>query len=370
MKLTDTNDEDEAVRMRLKSLPIKLTDAQIKKVLMPGHLFYRRLLNDDRYEAIRKALEAISIYRNGYYLGKATKMLIQPSNDPVQYDANIAEMVAAGYYMHKFSDDDNAIEWVRKPVTGSLKSVDITIHKYRVPINIEVTGLNDPKNIRDFFAVNARIRDRIKEAVIDTENPKYLYVYDIEKPSGNTGSASTDYSVLDEHLEEFIQFIREKKVSGPGEYEFRFNDTHVANLNIFPLNSSRDEYVDDMSMFGGWARDGLRIATKVIEKAEGQLPEGEINFVYVVNLSSLEREDYIEAMHGQFQAKVSVTGNKPEVVDYRYADDGVSGRAQESGLSNINGIIGSQFDYFNLSSRLIVRNPRQSVPEEVYELVS
>lgn len=66
---------------------------------------------------IERALKAALTYAGGKYAQRAVKVLTK-YNDPVQYEANVAEFIAAAYYMEKFGDDDKAVVWERNLTNG------------------------------------------------------------------------------------------------------------------------------------------------------------------------------------------------------------------------------------------------------------
>ena len=141
-----------------------------------------------------------------------------------------------------------------------------------------------------------------------------------------------------------------------------------AEVMISPLNKRKQEYVADMTIWSGWLKEGLRIKSKVLEKAQkGQLPHDEINFVYVPNLAMLDADDYLEAMYGLTQIVVSGNGQQSPL---HYADDGISKEIEIGKLPPVNGLIRSKFDYFDKTQRNVVTNNRQLVDDEVYELIA
>jgi hypothetical protein len=366
---TTSDEEIILVKKRITNLGDGFNAALKQKLLtkaprLQQHRLFWLLLDDKTYQPIIKSLGIIKQYKNGYYHQRALNKLAD-SGDSIQYKANIAEIIAVAYYMNKFMDDVNAVTWERR-LSPSKNSVDITLNNYKKPINIEVTGLSDQKALSDFWSSRyylKDVKDELQPLVLDNVNPRYGIIMSFGDFNLANGLPELD-------VKDFADFIRNCKAQGVGEYKYPIKDEGEAEVRILKLNKSPREYIEDMTVWSGWIRDSLRTISKVVLKADKQLPKGEFNFVDVCNLASMEDDDYYEAMLGQLQ--VTVNSASPKEHSEGYADNGISRLIHDNGYSEVHGIIKSGFDYFNNDETVkkVVANPRLKVPDEVYNLIA
>jgi hypothetical protein len=334
-----TKEEINSVSHRLA-----IFDGKIKKPIeeallkpvprMEQHRLFYLLLDDRTYFPFQHALEVLKKYGDEGYINKAIRQ-VQKSEDPIQYNANVAEIVAATYYIEKFKYKKGKVVWERK-IPATKRSVDITLNGYSKPINIEVTGLTEMKQIRDFYTDHFKFRSKLKQLVADIKNPKYMYMVTFPDIGFvDVNSTGTFRNFIEKHTEAFADFIKEERKQGSGEFTFTAKDGSRARVKVIPLNKLKREYVELAFGWSGQIKDALRIKTKVIDKAKKQLPPDEYNFVYIANLAMLDDDDYIEAMYGQLQVVGIGSTLQPSNHSTQYADNGISKAIDEQGLYQV-----------------------------------
>ncbi|HSW37478.1 MAG TPA: hypothetical protein VLG37_03885 [Candidatus Saccharimonadales bacterium] len=334
---------------------------------MKQHRLFYLLLDERSYMPIQHAMDVLRKYNDDGYIKKAIN-IVQRSGDPIQYSANVAEIIVAAYYIEKFGYEQGKVIWERN-IPGTRNSIDITIQGYKKPVNIEITGLTEMKEIREFYEDHFEFRSKLKELVINKIAPKYMYMITFPEVGFiDLENIAFFKGFIKNHLAAFANFIKDQRKRGPGEYTFTASDGAKAQVKIFPLNKAKKEYVECAFGWSGRLNDSFRIRSKVLEKAESQLPIDEYNFVYIANLAMLDDDDYIEAMYGQLQ--VVVNSAQPSQHRTQYADNGISQAIDEQGFAPVYGLIKSPYSYNEPKDRKVISNNRLKIPKAVLDLIA
>jgi hypothetical protein len=247
--------------------------------------------------------------------------------------------------------------------------VDITIHGYDKPINIEITGLTEMKEIQDFYKDSTAFRFKLRALVMDKDNPRYSYFVGFPGVDFvDVKDAGFVKEFMEKHVEDFANFIKTERAKGAGNYVYETADGIRASVKILKLNKAKKEYVENSFGWSGWLNDSFRIRSKVLEKARAQLPADEFNFVYVANLAMLDDDDYLDAMYGQLQIVVNTADLSKHRT--RYADNGISKAVAEEGLSPVYGLIKSKLDYFDKTKRKVIANNRVEIGDDILEAIA
>jgi len=338
---------------------------QVHERTSQHHLFWL-LLDDRTFEPFRHALEIFKKYGVNSYFKKAIRKA--EDTEPIQYNAGIAEVIAAAYYIEKFEFEKDKVVWERK-VSERGNSVDITIFHNGEPINIEVTGLNEAEKIRKFWELSYKISNELSEMVLDTEAACFAYFVSLPNDDFLKLKNLAHLNMIrSELLSEVGEFIIASKESGVGDYVFEKDGKPILNIKILALEKSEEEYVANLI---GWAdeiTDNKRIRNKVIEKATYQLPKDEINFVYIPNLAMLSDTDYRTAMYGDMAVKIYP--GMPNQSQWHYTDTGITKIVEQLNISPVYGIIKGKLDYFDASTKLVIPSNRTIPTDEIIEIVS
>jgi len=303
-----------------------------------------------------QSLESIKIYSPSNYFPKAIKKLTKSPSD-INQQAAVAEIIVVGYYCRKFLKKKQIrVEWERV-ITNSGRSIDISLMRDgKQPINIEITTKNKNEAIRNFFDLRYKVKVAIEKRSQKISKQKFCYLFSL-----NTNDKDSNF--LENDIEQFIQFIFSVRQNGEGKYYFPSKREQRASVEIKKLNRLRREYASSIDIWAGMVEDDRALRNKILEKIEGQLPNGEINFIHVLNLANLDDIDFREAFLGKEiwrldrERGMRLIGRK---------QNGVITAIRQKKHALVYGLIYSGWDY---SKKVLISNPLVNLPNSILNIV-
>ncbi len=358
-------DEINLVRKRIGILGSRLANHLTARLLAPSirreqHALFWSLLDDERYKALSNALTAITQYDKGRYLNKAISKLSKGEDKLTQF-AELAEVVVAGYYFSKYHKDSKAIVWEQP--TGA--NVDITLHVYKSPINIEVTALTEDIKLNTFFDLGDKVKVAIEQKAETFPVQKYFYLFSLAAKE-NTAKSSVIPAFEEKDIPAFVDFMAKVREKGVGDYTFTKNNNELVKLKIERLNNLSKEHAVRDEIFGGWMHDNKRLCRKIVSKAKKQLPKNEINFIYVANHWMTNDLDFEQAFYGTERLHVDPKAGKVVVVSR--APDGICTIIKQRNLGPIYGLMHSKITRFD--KKKLLWNPYIDEDEALIKIIS
>lgn len=359
-------EEIDLVRQNLEifddRLSQKITNLLLsKQARIEQHGLFFSLCDSNIYPFLLEALRNIKKYNISKYFPKAISKLINNYEWFTQRTA-VAEIIVAGYYFKKFFENNLFdIIWERK-VTETGKSVDVSIFDKgkNIYINIEVTGKMKDKRIRDHFNLRYMTKIEIEKRIRKLPEQKYCYIFSILDKRKRESE-----KIFKENIIIFVDFIIKIREKGVGEYDFVVNSKKLATVEVRKLQRLKREYADyHKDIWLGWLKDYKRLRHIIINKAKGQLPKDEINFVYVPNLSNFDDLDFQEAFWGKELYNVNFETKETE---FSRKSDGVISIVKENNYSPIHGLLYSKLDY---SNKKLLINPFAECEKWIIDIIN
>lgn len=340
-----------------QSLKKKLLTQMVRSEQHP--LFYS-LCNPSVFPYLETALNSIKTTYKGKYFSKAVSKLVKNAQH-IHHQAAVYEIIAVGYYLSRYSKSKKIqVEWERV-VSKNKKTVDISLIGLDLPINIEVTAKDQDERINQFTALRYKVKEEIEKNLQNISEHKYSYFFSI--PTKNAPDEGMLSYFSEKDIPAFINFFKETRKKGVGNYTFSKKNIKLATLEIAKLNKYRKEYAAHLDMWTGFLQDNRKIKDKVLKKAKEQLPKNEINFIFVPNIGGFDDIDYQEAFFGQEQWIVNSHKN---ITDMTRKPNGIVSIIQEENLSPVHGLIYSKWDF--QKGKLLI-NPLVAVPKKYWSMV-
>jgi len=342
-------------------IPDKVKNLLFDKVLrIEQHGLFFSLCDPYIYPFLLKAIESIKKYDYSKYFPKAVSKLVK-NYDWFSQQAAVAEIIVAGYYFEKFRNDGSiTVEWERR-VPGTNRNVDISLLGLDILVNIEVTGKSKDIRIRKHYDLRYRTKIEIEKEIEKLPDQKYSYIFSIGKKRNNRVSNQGSF---EEHIPGFVNFILESRKKGQGKYNFEVDGKTIATVEIKNLQRLKREYADSYrDIWFGWLKDYKRLMNVIVDKAKNQLCPGEINFIYILNLSMFDDLDFQEAFLGKELYHVDINSNTAQLSGRK---DGAVNIINKKGYPTVHGLIYSKWDY---SKKKIIVNPLVKLEEKILSLI-
>lgn len=340
-------------------VPQKYLDLLLQKqIRYSQHGLFFSLCNPAIYPCLLEAIEVIKRYDKPRYFPKAINKLVKGSGWIDQQGA-VAEVIIVGYYVKKFAKDKKIkVEWERK-ISNSSKVMDISLLGLSKPVNIEVTAKDRDERFRKHFELRDKVKVAIEQTAENFPDQHYSYIFSLVTEEKD-GKAITDFS--EKHIQSFIDFIFEMRNKGEGEYDFIIGGEKLASIKITKLNKLDREYATHLDMWSGFMKDEKRLRNRIVDKAKDQLPQDEVNFVFIPNLGNFDDISFQEAFLGKEQWHIGREGIRGVS---RKPDGAIQVTAGE-GYSPVHGLMWSGWDYLKKKTIL---NPLLEIEDELVDLV-
>lgn len=361
-----TKDEEiELVKVNLKVFEDRIPKRYVSLLLnktkrIDQHGLFFSLCNPAIYTLLIKALCSIKKYDRPQFFPKAISKLTQ-SYSNIDQQATVAELIVVGYYCNKYLNNKNIkVEWERiVPISG--KKMDVTLLGYKKPVNIEITAKDRDKRIRDFYDLRYEVKVALEQKIETLVPQKFCYIFSILTEEKDGEQFVSDFT--EKHITRFVEFVCKVRQKGEGKYYFVIRGKRLAVVEIRKLNKLKREFSSQMDMWSGFMKDENRLRNRIIEKASSQLPQDEINFIYIPNLAWLDDIDFQEAFLGKEHWHLNKKG---QVLGMTRGQDGAITIIKEEQYSPVCGLIYSGWDY---SKKKLIRNPLVNFDGEILELV-
>lgn len=364
------DDEIKIVKENLKAFEGKISERLSRQLLEKQirntqHGLFFTLCNPRVYPHLLKSIDNIKIYNKPKYFPKAIKKLTS-SFSLIDQQAAVAEIIAVGYYFHKFYQSRNiVVEWERQ-VPNSKKVMDISLIGTSKPVNIEVTAKDRDDRQNKHFNLRYKVKVALEKTLENLSDQKYSYIFSLVSIREENKEKNNDTITLfsEKNIEDFVNFVLQKRSLGSGKYNFEPNGVMLATVTIAPLNKVKTEFAAGPDMWSGFMKDEKRIRNRVVDKAEKQLPKNEVNFVFVPNFGDFDEIDYQEAFFGKEQWHINM--NKPEMNRMTRRPDGIIQVIAEKHYSPVYGIIWSGWNY---EKKHILVNPLLTIQNDILEMI-
>lgn len=339
-------------------LPVRYATLLLKKALRVNqHGLFFSLCNPAIYPFLLKALQAIRKYDKPNMFPKAISKLTRNLGHTNQ-QAAVAEVIVAGYYCRKYLGHPKiTVVWERViPTSG--KKMDVSLLGYKKPVNIEITAKDRDKRIRDFYDLRYKVKVALEQKIETLVPQKFCYIFSIFTEEKDGEQFVSDFT--EKHIARFVKFVCNMRQDGEGRYYFVVSGKRLAIVEIRRLNKLKQEFASQMDMWSGFMKDEKRLRNRIVDKASNQLPQDEINFIYIPNLAGLDDIDFQEAFLGKEQWHLNKKGDV--VAKTRKANGAVS-VIHENKYSPVHGLFYSGWNY---SKKKLIRNPLVSY-HRIYE---